>query len=184
MHYLELYRQEGHKHSNMIGPVIMQQDYKKPGSGINIKHKRFLIAIITSICLIILFLLPVLFTNFSWTELPGKVGYNLWCFGGGILGLILMCISLFSSFDVFQRNLNILGFHPFLLLLPVISRILQEKEKLKGVIYLHIFFIFPPIIGLLYTIAGINEQYCWPFLTFAVLIQGMIALRVFRSISR
>lgn len=121
--------------------------------------------------MVVFHILPGLFPSIPLSSLAGKIGIWTWSLLAGGVGFILSFLWIVSPRVIFSWNLNLMAFHPFLLLLPALLLVKSISSKTKQMI-LVLFFVIP-LLGIGIELAGLIHQEALQFLIFASIMQGI-----------
>ena len=179
MNALERFRKSGHE--DKVAPIEVVLEPIASGFRIDVSAWWGLIAGL-SILIFAFFGYPLLGPHARGARILGRSGYLIWHGIAGLCGLVLSLAWAFTNHDTVFWNLNLLGYSPLLLVVPILH-IYWKRRDPRADLLLHRFLIAPPLLGALMSLLGLLEQFSWPFLFFAAMIQTLVYLRLSARLS-
>lgn len=165
-----------------LGPIVLVLDNIEPRTPPN-QTLNWIIAaaLYAALCVVPLYLIPALHrTPGFWLKL-GAFARHAWRMGAGVAGVILLVLWFGTNHDSLDWNLNVFAFSPLAWLAPLAERfLLRGPENLRAKLILNLVCLALPAIGLLLAVAHIWPQSAWTFLCIALLIEGLIFLRLYK----
>lgn len=175
---LDNYRNIGNQ--DTVGEIqVVLEPYQ---DGFQIDLSTWILPTFFIIALLSLFyIVPLVATDHKIIKYISRLGWFFWHLGSGLAGSILLITWLFTNHDTVYHNLNLLGFSPILLINIPVSLWLRYKKNLVLLTQIHQLLIIFPAIGFVLSLTHIINQFSWPFLGMACVIQIVIYLNFYQK---
>ncbi len=165
-----------------LGPIVLALDNVEPRSPPQRAQNWIFTALLyAALCIAPFYLTPALRRTSGFWLKTGALARHAWRVGAGSLGFILLTLWFGTNHDSLDWNLNVFAFSPLALFAPLAERLFcRGPQRLRAKLMLNLACLALPAIGLLLALTRIWPQSSWVFLGVALLIEGLIFLRLYK----